>query len=571
MGSLLSKVTPSRGPKAPAPAPADYDVLIVGAGLSGICALHHIRRRFPSWTVLLLDSAPSPGGTWYWNSYPGARFDSESLSYAFSFDQGILDDWHRPETFSAQPDTLRYINFVVDRLALRDAMQFDTRVVSAHWLDDPTRKWRLSDQTGREYTSRFYVSCIGFLSNPTLPDIPGIHDFQGPSFHTSRWPKDRSTEEIVSGKRVGVLGTGATGIQTITALSQMPSLKGLVVFQRTANWAAPLHNRAISAEDMAQLRKEYPRIFDLCLSTPTTFMHPADPRKSSEVTHEERVALWDKIYNTPGMAKWLGAFSDTYTDRTANRLYSEYMAAKIRARVNDPAVADSLVPKDHGFGLRRVPLESGYFEAYNRDNVTLADIKKNPIDRILPDGVRLSDGTVHKLDMLVYATGFNAITGAFVGVDWRGRDGVPLMAAGESEDAERAPWVDYRPRTHLGITVPRFPNMFMVLGPHQPFGNAPRSIEHAVDVIVEMLATCHDKGYTYVEPTEQAVDEWTEHVFRGSEGALLNEVDSWMTGVNKNVKGKSQRSVARYAGSAVEYRRRCELCRKNGWEGLTMK
>ncbi|KAE8413237.1 hypothetical protein BDV36DRAFT_304258 [Aspergillus pseudocaelatus] len=544
----------------------EYDVLLVGAGMSGLCALHHIRKRFPHWRVRVLEAASDVGGTWFWNCYPGARFDSESVSYAFSFDEGILNDWRWKETFSAQPDTLKYIQFVADRLDLRRDIQFNTRVVSAQWEGD-RRQWHFIDESGRSYITRFFVSCLGFLSNPTLPAIPGINSFQGRGFHTSRWPKDLTNADFAN-QRIGVLGTGATGIQTITALSKVTDIKSLTVFQRTANWAAPLHNREITDQEMEELRKNWAEIFQTCADTPTCFMHKADPRKSSDVTPEERHELWEKIYATPGMAKWLGAFSDTYTDQTANQLYSNFMAEKIRARVNDPDVAESLVPKDHGFGLRRVPLESGYFEAYNQPNIHLVDLKKNAIDRVTPKGIRLQDGTEHELDILIYATGFNAITGAFANIDWIGKNGVPLMGNSGTEKGDKAVWVDYRPRTYLGMTAPNFPNMFMVLGPHQPFGNVPRSIEHAVDVIVEMLATCDENGYTYVEAKEEAVEAWTKHVAECSEGALLNEVDSWMTGVNKNVAGKMVRNVARYAGSAIEFRRRCELNRAAGWPGL---
>ena len=463
---------------------------------------------------------------------------------------------------------MKYIQFVVERLGLRQNIQFDTRIASAHWLDDD-RKWSFTDENGRRYTTRFYVSCLGFLSNPTPPTISGVESFEGQSFHTSRWPRDLKNEDVI-GKRVGILGTGATGIQTITALSKVSGIKSITVLQRTANWAAPLHNTNISREDMVTLRKDYPETFQRCADSPTCFMHASDPRKSMAVSQDERQDLWEALYAKPGMAKWLGAFSDTYTDRTANKMYSDFIADKIRARVHNQETAETLIPKDHGFDLRRVPLESGYFEAYNQDNVHLVDIKQNPIDRITPRGVHLQDGTEHELDVLVYATGFNAITGAFANVDWRGKNGIQLMGKsdGDGGDGDQAVWMDYRPRTYLGITVPKFPNFFMILGPHQPFGNATRSIEHAADVVVEMLATCEENGYTYVEPTEEAVESWTEHVASCSEGALLNEVDSWMTGVNKNVAGKTQRSVARYAGSAIEFRRRCQASRDAGWDGL---
>jgi cation diffusion facilitator CzcD-associated flavoprotein CzcO len=284
-------------------------------------------------------------------------------------------------------------------------------------------------------------------------------------------------------------------------------------------------------------------------------MHQADPRNSLEVSPEERLALWEEIYAKPGFAKWLGTFSDTYTSREANKLYSEFIADKIRARVNDPKVADRLIPKSHGFGTRRVPLESGYFEVYNQPNVHLIDLQQTPIDQITETGIQTPDGEVHELDVLIYATGFDAITGAFSAIEWHAKDGRPLLGSSDSKDGEAAVWMDHRPQTFLGITTRSTPNMFMVLGPHQPFGNAPRTIEHAVQVVSDLLQYCKDNDYTYVEPTPEAVEGWTEHVVECSKGHLANEIDSWMTGVNRNIEGKMVRSVARYSGHAVEYRR----------------
>lgn len=299
-------------------------------------------------------------------------------------------------------------------------------------------------------------------------------------------------------------------------------------------------------------------------------MHQADPRKSSEVTVEERLALLEKIYNAPGFGKWLGVFKDTYTDRNANQLQSEYMAEKSRQRVHNPETADSLIPKNHGFGTRRVPLESGYFEAYNEPNISLVDLQKTPITSIVADGIETSDGKKHELDVLIYATGFDAITGAFNAIEWHGKGDRPLIASSDSKEGTRAVWPDHKPHTFLGITVPSMPNMFMTLGPHQPFGNATRSIEHAVHVIENLLQYCKGNNYTSVEPKQEAVDVWTEHVYECSKGGLINEVDSRMTGVNKNVKSKTQRSddPARYTGSAIEYRRKCQECRTSGYKGL---
>lgn len=550
------------------PTAGTFDVLIVGAGLSGLCSLYHIRERFPSWRIRLLEAATDVGGTWWWNRYPGARFDSESVSYAFSWDKDLLQEWHWKEAFSPQPETLKYIQLVAEKHNLRKDIQFNTRVKSATW-NGSDNTWTFLDEAGNSYTTRFFISCLGFLSEPTLPAIPGIDNFQGEKFHTSRWPHNFVLSRDFAGKRIGVIGTGATGIQTITEIAKEPSIKSLHVFQRTASWAAPLRNTEITPEQMAEYRFDYDAIFQRCAQTPMCFLHEADPRKSADVTDEERLQLWEKIYSQPGFGKWLGAFKDTYVDREANKLYSDFMASKIRQRVHDPVVAERLIPKNHGFGTRRVPLESGYFESYNKSNVHLIDIKETPIDKITSNGVFTSEGTQHDLDVLIFATGFDAITGAFNAIDWRAKGGLPLMGSSDVKNGQEAVWVDHKPKTFLGLTAPAMPNMFMVLGPHQPFGNATRSIEHAVQVICELLQHCDDNHYTFVEPTQDAVEEWTEHVHNSAEGALSNEIDSWMTGVNRNVAGKTTRIVARYAGSAIDFRKRCEDCKAAGWKGLS--
>ncbi|KAF2019201.1 cyclohexanone monooxygenase [Aaosphaeria arxii CBS 175.79] len=552
----------------PQPSHSSFDVVIIGAGLSGICSLYHLRQRFPSWKIKILEAGTDVGGTWYWNRYPGCRFDSESLSYGFSFDKEMLQEWHWKEAFSPQPETHKYIRRVAEKNDLYKDIILNTRIKSAVW-NDQQHFWTFVDELGNGYSARFFISCLGFLSSPTLPAIPGVETFKGESFHTSRWPDHIDINRDFANKRIGIIGTGATGIQTITAISKVPNVKSLSVFQRTANWSAPLRNSEISVQQMDEHKRNYDAIFKICAETPSCFMHEADPRKSTDVTEEEKIALWEKKYNEPGFGKWLGVFSDTYIDRQANEEYSRFMADKIRARVHDKETAESLIPKNHGFGTRRVPLESGYFEAYNKPHINLVDLKKTPITSINEGGINTTDGKFHELDVLIYATGFDAITGAFNAIDWHAKDDRPLIASSDDKTKKNPIWPDHRPRTFLGLTAPAMPNTFMVLGPHQPFGNATRSIEHATQVITDLLAFCKDNGYTYVEPTEQAVQEWTDHVVDCSRSnTLVNEVDSWMTGINTNVKGKTERSVARYAGSAIEYRRRCEDCKASGYKGL---
>jgi cation diffusion facilitator CzcD-associated flavoprotein CzcO len=546
-----------------------FDVIVIGAGLSGLCSLYHIRQRFPDWRVKVLDSAPDVGGTWYWNCYPGCRFDSESVSYGYSFDKELLQNWHWKETFSPQPETHKYIQYFATKHDMHRDIRFNTVIKAAEW-DDATRTWTFTDEEGQLFTSTFFVSCLGVLSAPTLPAIAGISDFKGQLFHTSRWPRDIDISRDFKGKRIGVIGTGATGIQTITSLSEIEGIESISVFQRTANWSAPLRNEKVSLEKMEELRKNYDATFKRCAETPSGFLHMADPRKTKEIPEEERLALYEKLYSEPGFSKWLGVFSDTYTDYEANALYSEFMANKIRERLDDPATAESLIPKDHGFGSRRVPLESGYFEAYNKSHVHLVDLRKTPITQVTSGGIETSDGIIHELDVLICATGFNAITGAFSDIQWKGRGGRALIASSDTPEGKSAIWPDHWPQTYLGIGLPYMPNMFTVLGPHQPFGNIPRSIERAALMVADLLSFCKTNGYTYAEPTQEAVDEWTEYVYKCSDAqVLVNGVDSWLTGVNTNVKGRNVRTVVRYTGSAVEYGRRLDEARKCGFTGFS--
>lgn len=335
-------------------------------------------------------------------------------------------------------------------------MQFDTRVRSAHFQEDSS-SWLLTDETGRTYSSRYLITAMGILNQPTLPNIPGVNDFKGESWHTARWPSDASHLE---GKRVGIIGTGATAIQTIQAIAD--KVGHLTVFQRTPNWTAPLRNSKISLEEMQEIRKGYPTIFKRCLESYACFIHASDPRSVFSIPETERLAHWEELYSQPGFAKVLSISADIFTDRQANEIYSKFHADKIRARVNDPEVAEKLIPKNHGFATRRVPLESGYYEVYNQPNVKLVDIRENPISRISDTGVTTRDET-YDLDILIYATGFDAVTGSFNAVDFQGLHGQKLKDA----------WSDGI-RTFLGLTVKDFPNMFMIMGPHQMFGNIPR-------------------------------------------------------------------------------------------------
>jgi cation diffusion facilitator CzcD-associated flavoprotein CzcO len=529
----------------------DYDAIIIGAGISGLYQLYRLRQL--GMRVRVFESGTGVGGTWYWNRYPGARFDSESYSYSYSFSQELLDEWDWTEHFAPQPETLRYLNHVADKFDLRRDIQFRSRVATAHW-QEATRNWDVTLEDDSRFSARFMITAIGPLSAPTMPVIQGVESFQGQSCHTARWPHEPVSFE---GKRVAVIGTGATGVQTIQEVAKTAGR--LTVFQRTPNWCAPLHNSKIDAEEMARIRTGYREMFKRCQETFACFLHTPDPRGTFEVTPEEREAFWEKLYADKGFGIWQGNFRDILVDRAANAELSAFVARKIRERVKDQAVAEKLIPKNHGFGTRRVPLETRYYEVYNQPNVTLVDIKETPIERITPTGIRTSNAD-HAFDIIIYATGFDAITGSFDRIDIRGVDGQRL----------KDKWAG-GPQTYLGVLVEDFPNMMMLMGPHTALGNIPRSIEYNVEWVTGLLKFALERGLTRMEATEAGVASWTDHVKSLGVGLLSNEVDSWMTGINRNVEGKQTRIIARYSGSAPAYRARCDEAAAEGYRELALE
>jgi len=528
----------------------DYDAIIVGAGISGMYQLHLLRQL--GLRVRVFESGTGVGGTWYWNRYPGARFDSESYSYGYSFSQELLDEWDWTEHFSPQPETLRYLNHVADKFDLRRDIQFSSRVTATHF-DDETRRWDVTLEDGSRHSTRFLVMAIGPLSMPTMPRVEGIDDFKGPAFHTARWPHEPISFE---GKRVAVIGTGATGVQTIQEVAK--TVGHLTVFQRRPNWCTPLHNRKIDKAEMAEIRKGYPELFERCRQTYACFVHTVDPRGTYEVTKEERLAFWEELYASPGFGIWQGNFRDILVDRTANKDLSDFVADKIRERVKDPKTAEMLIPDDHGFGTRRVPQETHYYEVFNQSNVDLVSILDTPIECITENGLRTSEKE-YEFDIIIYATGFDAITGSFDHIDITGSGGLPL----------KQKWSG-GPQTFVGVMVENFPNMFMVMGPHTALGNIPRSIEYNVEWVAGLIGHMHDNDLTRADPTADAVAEWTGFVKEKAEGLLSNEIDSWMTGVNQNVEGKQTRILARYSGSAPDYRKRCDAVAAGGYKELKL-
>src|SRR5215469_1256524 len=531
------------------PSPS-FDAIVIGAGVAGLYQLYRLREL--GLRVRAFEAGSGVGGTWYWNRYPGARFDSESWTYGYSFSQELLDEWDWREHFAPQPETERYLNYVADKFDLRRDIQFNSRVASARYREE-SRTWEIALEDGRHYTTRFLIAAIGILSAPTMPNIPGIDTFRGVSCHTHRWPKDGVD---FAGKRVGIIGTGATAVQTIQEIAK--TVRHLTVFQRTPNWCAPLHNAKISKEEMRDIRARFDEIFALCGTSPGCYIHAPDPRKTLETSLEEREAFWEKLYAEPGFGIWMGNFSDMLTDREANRLASEFIARKIRQRVNDPVVAEKLIPKNHGLGTRRVPLETGYYEVYNQRNVELVDINETPIERITPAGLKTSDCD-YEFDVIIYATGFDAITGAFDRIEIRGVDDLRLKDV----------WHD-GPQTYLGVLVEGFPNLLMAMGPHAGLGNYTRAAEYSVEWVTGVIRFASERGLTRIEATAEGVAEWTDHVLALGQGQLMNEIGSWMTGVNRNVEGKQRPRIMRYSGGHPAYREHCDAVAADGYRKLAL-
>jgi cation diffusion facilitator CzcD-associated flavoprotein CzcO len=487
----------------------------------------------------VLEGSPDLGGTWYRNRYPGARFDSESYTYGYSFSRELLNEWHWKERFSGQPENLRYLNYVTDKFDLRKYMQFNARVLAAQF-DEAQHIWRLRVDDGRELTCRFVILAIGLLSTPTLPRLEGIDSFKGRSFHTFYWPHEPVE---MAGKRVAIIGTGATAIQIIGEIAD--KVGELTVFQRRPNWAAPLNNGPISNEEMADIRSRYDDIFAACARSPGGFEHEPDRRGFHEVTREERLALWDKLYGEPGFGIWLSNFREIFTDEAANAEFSAYIADRIRRRVKDPVTAEKLIPKDHGFGVQRVPLETHYYEAYNRDNVHLVDIGETPLERVTETGLRTS-ARDYDFDIIIYSTGFDAITGAYDQIDITGIGGERLYDK----------WKD-GPATFLGMLVHGFPNLLMPTGPQSGSAstNFPRGIETGVGWCTDLLEYMWDRGYISADPTLAAQERWSAHVTKMYAIMLMRKAKSWFTGYNSNVPGHEHGKVRYfvYNGGTPKY------------------
>lgn len=528
----------------------EVTVALIGGGFAGLVAAARLKQAGID-DVRIIEKGGGFGGTWYWNRYPGARFDSESYTYGYSFSEDLLDEWDWSEHFAAQPETLGYLRHVAERFDLRRRIHFGQRVVKAAW-DESARRWTVETGAGATWRTRWLVTAVGALSAPTLPSIPGRDDFGGEAWHTARWPEGGVD---LTGLRVGVIGTGATGVQVIQEAAKVAGT--LTVFQRAPNWCAPLGNRPIDAAAQRRIKATQREVLARCLTTFGGFMHEVVGVSAAEVPEEQRRRFWEEKYHEPGFGIWVGNYWDVLVDPQANRLLSDFVAGKVAERVRDPAIARRLTPTSHGFGTRRVPLESGYYEAYNQDNVELVDLRETPIERINSTGVRTTERH-HRLDVLVYATGFDAITGAFDRVDITGAASLPLRAAWSGG-----------PKTYLGMHTPGFPNLFMLVGPHNAatFCNMPRCIEQNVGWVTDCLEHLGGTGATRIEASAEAAAAWTGHVYEAADFLLMSKVDSWFTGVNANLPGKKRNPLV-YAGGLPQYTQMCDEVAADGYRGL---
>jgi cation diffusion facilitator CzcD-associated flavoprotein CzcO len=530
----------------------EVDAIVIGAGMSGMYQLHLLRRL--GLRVQVIEAGSEVGGTWYWNRYPGCRFDSESYSYCFSFDNEMLQEWDWSEHFAPQPETFAYLRRVADKLDLRRDIRFDTRVASAQWQERAGR-WLVRCEDGYEASARYLVTAVGILSIPVIPNFPGRDSFAGASFHTSDWPRGGID---LAGKRVAVVGTGATGVQVIQEMAKVAGQ--LTVVQKEPNWCKPLCNAPIAPDEMADIKARYAEIFQSCRDSDAGFVHNWDPRTTFEVSNEEREAFYEQKYGERGFAFWLSNFSDLAVDEKAARLASDFLARKIRSRVTDPETAEKLIPGDHLFGTRRVPMETHYYEVFNQPNVDLIDVNADPLVEITPDGMCFESGFV-PLDVIIYATGFDAVRGAFDRIDIVGCDGQTLTEK----------WDD-GPVTFLGLQSHGFPNFFMIVGPHSgaTFCNVPRCAEQNVEFIAELIGHMEGRGLARCEATEAAEDDWTGQVLDQADQLLAGRTNSWFTGINHNIEGRGRRKMLLYTLGQQYFLQTCREVVAEDYRGFDM-
>jgi cation diffusion facilitator CzcD-associated flavoprotein CzcO len=504
---------------------SDVDVLVVGAGITGIYQLY--RAREAGFSVQLVEAGSGVGGTWYWNRYPGARFDSESYTYGYLFSEELFDEWEWREHFAAQAETERYLNHVVDRFDLRRHMRFDARVTSATF-DEPSGTWAVGLGDGTALRARFVVAATGVLSVPYTPDVPGREDFRGEAYHTGAW---RATPVDFAGRRVAVVGTSSSGVQVVPAI--LDDVEALTVYQRTANWCTPLNNAPITPGEQARLRAGFAELRRVLDTSIHGFHHPVNARNAFDDSAPERQAFYEKMWASPGFMKLTSNYADLLFNEAANAEWCEFIAGKIRSIVHDPATAERLIPRDHRFGEKRPPFVAGYFEAFNDPKVSLVDLRETPIVRMTETGIETADG-VRGFDIVVWATGFDFGTGALARMGIRGRGGRALTEH----------WAD-GPSTFLGVQTHGFPNLFFPGGPHAAAGNNPRYNGDQVDFVTDVLVQARDRGCDVVEATAESEERWTRLVDKGAAKTSFGTIGQY---VGSNIPGKPRRYLLNTGG-----------------------
>ena len=526
----------------------DADVVVVGAGFAGLYMLYKLHEI--GMTARAFEAGDGVGGTWYWNRYPGARCDVESIDYTYSFSEDLQREWRWTERYPTQPEILRYLNFVADRFDLRGAIQFETRVESAVF-DELAATWTVTTDKGDSVTARYCVMATGCLSTPKRPGLEGSEVFEGATYHTGLWPHE---DVDFTGQRVGIIGTGSSAIQSIPQIAKQAT--HLTVFQRTANFSIPAHNGPIDHEREAWSDEHFAEFREIARQSGFGSSSVFNPQSALAVSADERAAQFESRWETGGVA-FLGSYMDLLFNEDANTLAADFVRNKIRETVHDPEVAESLVPTDHPFGSKRLCVDIDYFETYNRPNVTLVDLKKTPILAFTPRGVRTSAGE-HELDALIFATGFDAMTGTLLNIDIRGRGGLSLREA----------WAD-GPQTYLGIMVSGFPNLFTITGPGSPsvLSNMVISIEQHVDWLAGLFSRMRTDRLDCIEATSEAQEAWGAHVTDIANLTLFPRANSWYVGAN--IPGKPRVFMPYVAGVAV-YRQRCDEVAASDYEGFEL-
>jgi cyclohexanone monooxygenase len=525
------------------------DAVVVGAGFGGLYMLHKLREIGLS--AQCFEAGDGVGGTWYWNRYPGARCDVESIDYTYSWSEELTKEWTWTERYPAQPEILRYANHVADKFELKSFIQFETRVTEAHF-DDAAGRWTVRTDRGDEVSAQFCIMATGCLSLPRKPDFPGIDSFEGDTYHTGQWPHEGVD---FTGRRVGVIGTGSSAIQSIPQIAEQASQ--LFVFQRTANFSIPAFNGPVDAERQEWVKEHFAEHRELARASGFGSSNTFNLEPASEKSPEEQLAQFEHQWNIGGIA-YLGSFGDLLFNELSNEAACEYVRSRIREVVKDRETADLLSPKDHPIGSKRLCVDIGYFETYNRDNVELVDVRSAPIASITPTGLTLEDGQSFEVDALVFATGFDAMTGTLLNIDIRGRDGATLRDA----------WAD-GPHTYLGLMVAGFPNLFTITGPQSPsvLSNMIMSIEQHVEWLTDLFVHLRSDGLSTIDATDVAQKDWGQHVADIASFTLFPKANSWYIGAN--IPGKA-RVFMPYIGGIAMYRAKCDEVAANGYEGFAL-